>query len=412
MRDPFRGAGLTRRSAVAALAASIAGHAAAGPAPWMRTNLRPFAPGIYNVSQATLPNLTAALKSFKAGLSSPIIGYVGDSTEFGIGAGYPTDAGGNYAHAHSNSSAVQTAALLNTAGIAANGQDNIWGIGNNTMANYLLAEPNFTVSGSGWAGSPYPSVAGAGFYNSTDTTSTFTFQTYQSCDTLDLFIAKVSGACSIVYSIDGGAFSAPIQCGGTIALSKVTIALGASATHTVTVKVNVNSPILQGFRFRDTTTPRILIENAGWPSAHISNIAQASGIAAAFSSGAVYNQIGFSAAFLQLGQVNDEVSDFSPQLFAVQMAAMAQGYRQSGCDPILVVSHPTGDRTSPSFRNAIRALAVRLACPLLDIQDLYPKTTDWTGASLNWDTLHPDGAGYGVIAGLRAQLIEAAYGWS
>lgn len=378
------------------------------------TEFTPIA-GSYNFLRANNAKILAAMTATKANTADTIIAMMGDSTQFG-----QNSKNTETTNAKTKSASQQLSDLLQTAGIPSS-CDSFWGSGEagisdgggSVLAALLLADPKLTKTGTGWDFNSFVCVGGNTFGTSaSDTTSTLTYTTAKSCNKVDVYFLKFSGGGNFKYAVDGGAESANVSTdtAGARTMGMVTLDLGASATHAVKFRITDNNVFFIGWRFHDTNTRRVIVDNqgaCGWQTSDW--LATTAGE----SPGNQFASTGAHLAIMQAGLVNDRGNHADPTASVANLQTMITGYAAANCTPWLFNPEPVADATDVSFayQAAILAKSNSANVTFLDILSDYTTLTAWVAAGFGngTDTNHPIEAGYGYIAAREAAPIQAVW---
>ncbi len=380
-----------------------AGEGAAPPDP----EFTPVA-GVSNWLKANNAKLLAALTATKANTADTLVAYMGDSTAFG-----QNSAGTGTTNAKVYSAPAQLAALLDAASIPAS-RDSWWGGGEAgvpsvSFAALMSADPKLSTTGTG-INENFACIGGA-CITSSDTTSTFTYTTEKSCNRVDVYFLEFSAGGDFRVTVDGGAEGAANSTIGAVRkMGKLTINLGASAVHAVKFRLSSANCFLIGFRFYDTNTRRVIIENqgaCGWKTSNWTDTTNGE------SPGNNFALTGAHLAILQAGLVNDRGLFADPTAPMANIQTMVNGYVANNTTPWLMNPEPVSDSPAVAlaYQSALLAKANANNLTYLDYMNTYTNVTDWFAAGLGdgVDNIHPNAAGYGYIAARQATLLQAAW---
>jgi hypothetical protein len=369
----------------------------------------PAIAGSFNFIKANNAKIMAAMTATKANTADTIIAHQFDSTGFG-----QNSSGTETTNAKVHSAAQQLSDLLQAAGIPSS-CDSMWGSGqagtpSDTWANLLLADPKLTATGAGWSFGSFPVVGGHN-WQSSDLTSTFTYTPAKSCNNVDIYFLKFSGGGSFKVSVDGGAEGAAQSTDNAVrGMGKVTISLGASTTHTITVRTSTASVFYIGLRCYDTATRRVIVDNqgaCGWTSNEW--VVTTNGE----SPGNQFANTGAHLSIAEIGCINDRGSVADPTTYVANLQTFITGHHAANADLWAFNPEPTSDTTTVSlpYQAAILAKANAAGITMLDLMSTYTQVTPWVAAGFGdgVDHTHPNQAGYGYIAGREAALIQAVW---
>jgi hypothetical protein len=372
----------------------------------------PVIAGSYNFTKANNAKILAAMTATKANTADTIIAHQFDSTGFG-----QNSSGTETTNAKVHSTSQQLSDLLQTAGIPSS-CDSWFGSGeagtpSASWANLLLADPKLTATGTGFALSSFPCVGGHCF-TSSDTTSTFTYTTAKSCNKVDVYYLGFSSGGDFVFSVDGGAESAAQHTAQAVrSMYKVTLDLGTHATHAVKFRITTaptTNVFLIGFRFYDTNTRRVIVDNqgaCGWDSTTWLNTANGE------SPGNQFANTGAHLSIAEIGAINDRSESPDPTTYVANLQTFITGLHAANADIWAFNPEPVSDSTTVSFayQAAILAKANAASITMLDIMSTYTQVTPWVAAGFGdgTDLIHPNQAGYGYIAAREAALVEAVW---
>lgn len=372
----------------------------------------PAVNGASNFFKAFFPNTLAALTQVKAGTGDLISIDIGDSTSFGA-----NDT--PYTNARTISPAFQTATALNAMGIPASG-DSYIGNGNvDNMTSYKLADSRLAYTGTAWTTDQTATLnipGGHPVFASANTTDTMAFQTAASANRVRQFYIQAASLGTLAWTSSGGG-SGSFSTAGASALASQVLDLGTSGAQLYTIRQSVLGTVFDAGRiFTDTTTRRLVLVNAGASGQSYSDWLAAG---QAWSSGAGttpnYAALGANLVFLNL-IINSETNQ-SGTIAGLQ--TMITAFKAASTDVIVVnpqrTSNGTSEAAQDSNRDALKALAVANGCAFLDISYSYSSYTLWAAAGFSAGLgagaggVHPNSAGYGYIAGLKAGMLQALY---
>lgn len=368
----------------------------------------PSISGVYNFIKANTPNAIAAKGAMLEGTADMRIAYIGDSTVFGYGS----DSNG-FINAKVHSVTAQLADALTTAGIPASADD-LWGSGeagtpSASIAGLISAEPKLTRTGSGFVVNDFPCIGGRTIgVAGADTVSTWTLTTAKSANRCDVYFLQFSAGGSFKYSVDGGAESAAQSTLGASGMGKVTLDLGTSGAHAVTFRCNDANVFTVGYAFYDTNARRALVWNHG-ACGFTSGQIDAKTAAWDWGENIANPNLGLHLAIIQGGLVNDRNAVVDPAASIARIQGWITALKAVNCDVWIVNPEPVSDTTSVSFayRDALHALADTNSVPFIDLMTPHTTLSSWAGAGFDYDTTHPNGAGYGFIAARYAAMLEA-----
>jgi lysophospholipase L1-like esterase len=371
-------------------------------------------PAIAGSSGFTMANnarILAALAALKAGAADVRVTCLGDSTTWGEGGGTSSAV----TNAVPFSYPAQLASQLRADGLPA-AADAFYGSANTTQANQAAADPRVVFVGAGWTGNVYGlqtnvrSVGGVMVMNVADQTSTIAFTPGLDCDTADIWFARATTFGTAAWSVDGGAETTINTTGTPEAIFKSTVSLGAPGPHTIKLRRNnANQCFLVGIEAYNSTAKRLRFLAMGARSFQTTDWVN---VTRNWQPGLTYYGFGQKLAIIN-NLINDWNANANPATSMANLQTMITKLQTAGSDVWLVCPQPCngagGAATQAAYKTALQSLAASNGCTFIDMTHDYPTWAAWNGASLAFDALHPNGAGYAYMAGRYRALINALY---
>jgi hypothetical protein len=379
--------------------------------------------GLSNWARANMPNSLTAMAALKAGSADFYAGFMGHS----VNVAY-RGAGNLYQNAHSQGAAsARMVSALATAGLNPL-YNNLWGATGNLAGSGAQASDWDTLvyeepalsrpNGTGFSTGTITSVGGSTLQNTSDTTtgSTIRWVVDAACDRFNFEYLDHGVVGSYAYSIDGGAFSAPVnmQIDGSEIIRRASITLPAvtGSTRTVTLRVTGGNMYIFGMWGSHSANRKLHLWNFGQSSA--TGVDTWSDTSQSYTVGNNYWKKGLHLLFM-FDMINDMGASADPTATVANMLAIARTVRLHGTDVIWVMDNPTSDTLT--VRNSYKA-AVTAACageslpiPLLDLASTYTNQSAWSAQGYydQGDTIHPGPTGQTYIAGrFNAPILALA----
>ena len=370
---------------------------------------------LYNYTPGSTRRIRAAMAKARTKAASGAIACIGDSNVRGTGSAV----GGAQGY---NGWPVQLAALLTAAGVKAQ-CENFFGTGG-YGGSFSSFDSRIVFSGSGISqpnGSGLVCPGGWLFYASATGSLTFTTQT--ACTACDIFYFGSSSAGSMSYQVDGGSATTFSCVQASSNIYKLTISLGALATHAVTLNWISGGVYLVGMDCYDATTPLLHIWNWGWhgsTSAQWTNQATGS-TTTPTSKWLPLNCIAGSSAVQPAGIIGPALGINDMNTTNNMSAATVQANKQlllsswaATSDTILLTEGPSAAATVPSLavQQSYNALDWQLALsnniPMLDeLGWMGDEPTMEALGIYNTDHLHKTYAGHSITAHMVRNALLA-----
>ena len=351
-----------------------------------------FPAQFHNFTGSNLSSWATALAAQKAGTQNAKIFNAIDSTTAGEGG----TSNGELSNAKSGSYPTQLANLLKNGSSSSQfGDSGVTQFGNSiTNFNYQIA------LGTGWATLPTPGTAGGRFFSSSSNGSgALAFTPLNQVDTVDIYWARGNG--TFIVNVDGGSTLATINTAGSngIAKSTVTFTLG---THTINIiQSGTTAVYIGGIDAYNSTLKEISVLNAGWCGSHVVDWASGD---PAYGPMSALSVVAPNLTLVMAG-INDWNSGTSLSTFSSLLGTIINTAKSSGSVILIsgVPSQAAGHAsyaTQATYVAAMSTLAYSSNIPFIDMWNLFAGGT-WEAANsagLMYDSLHPNGTGYGVIA--------------
>jgi len=353
-------------------------------------------PGITNFDPSILPVSRAAMEKVRANTGRLRIGWIGDSTMNGEGAG--TGGSNNTTAAIQASIPTDVAKQLVSSGITTT-YDSVFGDG--TLGN--LGNSQLTY-GAGWAVASPPSLGGQMLSNATTTATALAFTPASQITTCDVYYVDV--AATDTFTIDlSGAGTITTTTGGTLAILKKTIS-AASGSYTLNVKLTAVGTRfwINGIDCYNTTTRQISMWNFGIVGATTGNFTTTG---SAWSSLTALGLYAPDLTVIDLG-INDETASESYATFYSTMQTIITQAKISG-DVILVMHHDVNGHTAAQEAvtlSALQALSVANNIPLVSF---YQRMGTWAVSNANgeqFDALHCNAVGYNDESRMISWILQ------
>lgn len=356
--------------------------------------------GFHNFTGANLANWQAALAARQRGASNAIIGCLGDSTVAGQGAASNELA----SNAKSLSWPTQLARLI------PNGSwSSVWGDNNVSAAAGDLHSFDARLNRSGWTIN-YIKASGTlcgGFFRGRPTTSMHSFTPTNPIDTIEVWYAQSPDNGYFSLDVDGGPSLVTVDCEGPNGFMKAT-ARCAPGLHTINLQRATNTDdaiYLTGLRAYNSAIKEVSVYNLGgcrWGSADFVVKTYP------WSTMPAVTAIAPNLVIFQAGIVNDWDNRTPLATVTANMTAVIDALKSINCDVILMSGPPSkagiyaSYETQESYVANMKSLAYAANVPFIDVWAMFGSR--WK-ASAMFDSLHPNQAGYELIAGYARTAV-------
>lgn len=355
--------------------------------------------GLYNFSASRMTKLITDLRAVKAGTGNAILVAEGDSNVWAEGGG---DSGlNNRFNAKERAWPTILAKRLASQWGINTTYESMYASGGNvtvtTRADYQnYYKQGFSWTSTGWDFIGATSLGGLMWQNTTDTTSQLVWVTQVACDTMELMFPTVSGNGIMTYSIDGGA-DVQVNQSGTTANTRLQVALGSVAIHTIVIKRFSGTVFFTGARFWNSTIKQCQVLNVGRSSSTTTDWNTAT---AAYSArNALQDISSIASGVILCSTINDGLANmadatYNANIQALDVAAAAGGatvmYGTGIPSNLAQVTQAIQDR----ILNDLKAKAVANNRSMFAWAD---RNKDWVtmnAAGLIYNQNHPNTAGY------------------
>lgn len=350
--------------------------------------------GAFNFQSSNTFYLRSGLANARRGIRNAKIGFIGDSTSRGVGAGTTSAQ-------VPNSYPYQFSDLLTQLGYTG-GKNNVFGSGNLTFSS---SDSRTSISGGATTGS-VNTILGGALIQLTGSGHTFSFTPVSNCDTFDVYYVSVPGGGSSNVNLDGGATLTTLNHNQAALVRKATVS-GTLAPHTLNIVWASGTCYVVGVHAYNSAAKEVACLNFGASGALTANLVD---VAQGYSAmnAASLAAYGFDAIVLNIG-INDLNTGANLTQSLANIQTLINTYKGLPADVILVAPWGTAGSVSPnafSFNQALYSLALSNNIPLVD---MYSRMPDWIAsqtAGLTFDTLHPNGVGYSEYAIAHLRAIE------
>lgn len=361
-----------------------------------------------------LPLWSSALSAVQSGVRNARILCIGDSTTAGHGA-LAVGMGNNNKSA---SYPTQLCGLLTARSGLFASWSSMTGTNGTSFTTGYDNRATFG-SGQGWSipsefGANAQTAAGYVTRQNAGSGNPYNFAPLNACDTFEFYYLQTNttGAWTVsVNNTDKDSFSItyPNSNPGNMAKATVTHALGANVLNLRGQTGTTNSHYFAGIIAYNSAVKEITVLNAGWDASNAGNWNNGQTYAySPLNSIAVYDP---DLCVINLG-INDAHAGIGETTYKNNMQAIINACVASGADVVLVIPSPVGS-TAASALNTLSSWVLALAAangnlPVVDLRGAFVDYATANAAGLMRDTLHPNAAGYGVIATAVADVIYPA----
>lgn len=360
-------------------------------------------PGFHNFTGSNLSKWNAAKAARAAGTRNVKIIDWSDSTGAGYGA-TPTNA-----NAVLSSRTAVLASLLGNASISSFFSDH--NVANATSGAVSLNTFDSRINLGSWVEDPNTAFGGPTLIASASTP--LTFAPLNSVDSFDIYYTTDPGFGSMSYQIDSGTVNTVNQ-NITLSVTKVT-ATATLGTHTLKLAQVSGAVGLVGVVAYNSAAKEFSLINPGYCGATSTNLTDTTG-SFPWLNAAMVTTLGPDLSFIEGGQVNDWVQSVSRSTSLANLQTMITTAKASG-DVILTTANPSqasgtgiSYATQQGYVDDMIALAIKNAIPCIDIWRLFGSTWETSNANgLNFDTAHPNGAGYAQIGGYFNRALTSGF---
>jgi lysophospholipase L1-like esterase len=356
--------------------------------------------GFHNFTGANLRNWQVALAAQRRGEANAVIGCLGDSTVAGQGATSNELA----SNAKSLSWPTQLAKII------PNGSwSSVWGDNNVTANAGDMHSFDARLNRAGWTTTQIKASGTlcGGFFEDEPTAASHSFTPTNLVDTIEVWYAQSPDNGGFTIDVDGGPPLATVNCAGPNAFLKASVRC-ALGPHTINLQRTATSEgdvYLTGLRVYNSTIREVSVYNLGgcrWRSADFvvdtypwSTLPAVAAIAP-------------NLVIFQAGQVNDWDNHTPLPTVTSNTMKVIDALRAVKCDVILMSGVPSKPDYLPSYAaqeayvTNMKKLAYAANVPFIDVWTLFGGS--WNpGAMFDW--LHPNRAGYELIAGYAKDAV-------
>lgn len=367
----------------------------------------------FNLNNTSKTGLKAAMDASRNGTSSPIIGCVGDSTEMGF------HSDGTVLGLKSLATMGQLAADINSTGVNGVTKASYTGFFaansvSNTVTDYPTYNPMVAV-GSPWTYVGKPTSVGGSFWQNATNAGTLAYTPGNAFTRI--YLAYLDNG-NFTVDVDGSQVTT-FNTGNTGAFLQM--ALTVTAGTTINIKPTAGNAgtisIIGCEAYVDADHP-LRIWQMGWSGSASADWDDTSQPYSTLNVLTKMADFGMTACFINLG-INDwRVTQTGSSLpsYVTNMRAIVTALKAHGCTPILCVPVQSQIGGSPTqatitgYINALYDLAHEQNVPLVDLrQD--PQLATYVAAnaaSMMFDGLHPNQAGYAEVKGVRKTFMSRA----
>jgi lysophospholipase L1-like esterase len=356
--------------------------------------------GFYNFTGSNLPNWQRALAAQQRGSSNAIIGCLGDSTVAGQGAASNELA----SNAKSLSWPTQLAHL-----IPGGSWSSVWGDNNIVASAGILHAFDARLSRAGWTiRNTKSNTLCGGFFHGRPSAAAHSFTPTNPIDTIEIWYVRSPGYGYFTVDVDGGLPLATVNCAGPDAFLKTT-ATCQLGLHTINLKrtaADASDIYLTALRAYNSAIKEVSVYNLGgcrWGSADF--------VADRYP----WNTLPAVAAIapnlviFEAGIINDWDDKIPLATATSNMTAVINVLKAVKCDVILMSGAPSESAgvyasyaTQAAYIENMKSNAYAANVPFIDVWGLWGGK--WNRHAM-FDSLHPNGVGYELIAGYAQTAV-------
>lgn len=342
------------------------------------------------IISANLDKARAAIAKLRTGAKTNVkIVALGDSNT----AGFGSTGAATYANCKALSYPSQLVASLTAAGYSA--RNSSW-LSGNTGGAFAGYDPRLSI-GAGWV-ETYQYLC---FFNNT-TTNALAFTATERFDTIEVMYVNGSGGVFTI-DVDGGAALATITANGASTISKQTISCPLGV-HTLNAKRVSGSCFVVSMIAYDSTAPNISVINVGIGGYTSGNFNDGS---ATWGPLITLGTLAPDLTLINIG-INDVVANVPAATYQTNLDAIVVKALLSGSVIIAApIPFTTANRPAlwASYITAMKTVAANRGAIFVDSDARYTSYANAVSLGFNYDTLHPNGAGYSDFAGMVEGVI-------
>jgi lysophospholipase L1-like esterase len=350
-----------------------------------------------NYTPANRYKYRLALAKTAAGASRTRVGFIGDSTTAGLGAG--TSGVGNINGSRAKSVPTMVKKLLGHC--ITSRASSTFGTNNMTssIATLQLYDPRLSIAGSSW--STNNGIGPAGALYSASGTDAITFTPGEAFDTVVIWYVRGTGNATVSVTDQDGTLGS-VNANGATAVLSASVSRVTPSTKAINIqRTGGNDFYLIGIEVYDSTTPSVDILNLGASGTLSSNWSSG---ASPWSAPQFLPSLACDLWVLNLG-INDNGSNVDTATYKANMQTIITYLKNTG-DVLLIGSHPRDSQPNPSltgpYKIARRELAVTNGAPLIELDQRF--VTYAASSAMYDDAIHLKAWGYADIA---AAIVDA-----
>jgi lysophospholipase L1-like esterase len=266
------------------------------------------------------------------------------------------------------------------------------------------------VSFGGWTNETAGVIGAEQIYIAASPATAATFLPTNNVDTFVVYSYIESGFDTLDVAINGtpvGTVNQNGTPGNNVTNNAFTATLGSN-TIGFTDGTNGSYVDVLGVYTYNSAVKEISLMNAGWNGASAATWVGASnqfGFTWSYGSVGFLNQLNPALIIIQLG-ANDCNGSISIPSFTSNMQTLITIAKSSNASVMIASDVPVESKDCSSYGTAMQSLAVVNNIPFMDF---FQNFGSWANANTNgwmFDGLHPNSTGYGVMAGIYAQILD------
>lgn len=355
-----------------------------------------FLPLLGNGGAATLPQWNATKTAVANGTRNGKLMFIGDSMTMGAFGNGPAN---TFLGCRPFSYPMQLIPSV------ANTLDQSWGGSCSVTTNTYQQYDSRITSSTNWSNIGGSPALGAHLYNNTTTSDPLIFSPPIAFDTIDVWTPQVAGIGTLLVNVDGGATLATIVEAGSNLYKKTTISCPLGI-HTLQFVRSSGSCYISAFSCYNSTQKVINVFNSGWSGSKISDWVDSTLVYSPLNA-----MISHAADLVIYADgANEWANSVSTTSFQNNLQILITAIKSVGSDLILVSDAPSdvsiaSVAVQQTYRVIMQQLAAANRLKYVDLTTIFGSYTTGNANGYYANTVHLNGAGYGVMAAAILPLL-------